>query len=142
MQASTISAIKKGQICRKSTFSHLLNIFSENIVIYYQLVSSTLEIQRSPRFTISQSQHSKSYSMSSHTSSNGLLSFISICKFGRFKKPFGTITNLPELYFRIRRFILLIQTKKMISIYLFIYLFILFLLLTIYIAKILCNICT
>ena len=125
MQASTISAIKKGQICRKSTFSHLLNIFSENIVIYYQLVSSTLEIQRSPRFTISQSQHSKSYSMSSHASSNGLLSFISICKFGRFKKPFGTITNLPELelYFRIRRFILLIQTKKMISIYLFIYLF-------------------
>ena len=27
LQASTISAIKKGQICRKSTFSHLFNIF-------------------------------------------------------------------------------------------------------------------
>ena len=46
--------------------------------------------------------------------SNGLLSFISISKFGSFKKPFGTITNLPELYFRIRRFILLVQTKKVI----------------------------
>ena len=35
-----------------------------------------------------------------------------ICKFGSFKNPFATITNLSELYFRFRRFILLIQTKK------------------------------
>ena len=48
--------------------------------------------------------------------SNGLFCFISICKFGSFKNPFATITSLPELYFRIRIFILLVQTKKVISI--------------------------
>ena len=47
--------------------------------------------------------------------SNGLFCFISICKFGSFKNPFATITSLFELYFRIRRFILLVQTKKVIS---------------------------
>ena len=34
---------------------------------------------------------------------------------GSFKNPFATITSLPELYFRFRRFILLVQTKKVIS---------------------------
>ena len=47
--------------------------------------------------------------------SKGLFCFISICKFASFKNPFATITNLPELYFRFRRFILLIQMKKVIS---------------------------
>ena len=47
--------------------------------------------------------------------SNGLFCFISICRFGSFKSPFTTITSLSELYFRIRRFILLVQTKKVIS---------------------------
>ena len=47
--------------------------------------------------------------------SNGLFCFISICKFGSFKNPFGTITSLFELYFRITRFILLVQTKTVIS---------------------------
>ena len=47
--------------------------------------------------------------------SHGLFFFISICKFGSFKNPFATITSLSELYFRIGRFILLIQTTKMIS---------------------------
>ena len=46
---------------------------------------------------------------------NGLFCFTSICKFGSFKNPFATITNLSELYFRFRRFILLVQTKKVIS---------------------------
>ena len=41
--------------------------------------------------------------------------FSSICKFGGFKNPFATITSLSELYFRFRRFILLVQTKKVIS---------------------------
>ena len=41
---------------------------------------------------------------------------ISICKFGSFKNPFATITSLSELYFRFRRFVLLVQTKKVISI--------------------------
>ena len=41
--------------------------------------------------------------------------FITICKFGSFKNPFVGITSLLEFYFRFRRFILLIQTKKVIS---------------------------
>ena len=41
--------------------------------------------------------------------------FISICKFGSFKNPFATIFSLSELYFRIRRFILLVETKNVIS---------------------------
>ena len=41
--------------------------------------------------------------------------FISICKFGSFKNPFATITSLSELYFRFRRFILLVEMKKVIS---------------------------
>ena len=32
--------------------------------------------------------------------------------FGSFKNPFATITSLSELYFRFRRFILLVQMKK------------------------------
>ena len=38
--------------------------------------------------------------------------FISKCKFGSFRNPFATITSLSELYLKIRRFILLAQTKK------------------------------
>ena len=38
--------------------------------------------------------------------------FSSICKFGSFKNPFATIISLSEIYFRFRRFILLVQTKK------------------------------
>ena len=47
--------------------------------------------------------------------SDGLFWFISICMFGSFKNPFATIYGLSELYFRFRRFILLVQTKKVIS---------------------------
>ena len=47
--------------------------------------------------------------------SDGLFRFISICKFDSFKNPFAMITNLSELYFRFRRFILLVKTKKVIS---------------------------
>ena len=38
--------------------------------------------------------------------------FISICKFGSLKKPFTMNNSLSEPYFWIRRFILLVQTKK------------------------------
>ena len=44
--------------------------------------------------------------------SNGFFCFISIWKFGNFKNPFAMITSLSQLYFRIRRFVLLVQTKK------------------------------
>ena len=40
--------------------------------------------------------------------------FISICKFDSFKFPFAMITSQSEPYFR-SRFILLVQTKKVIS---------------------------
>ena len=41
--------------------------------------------------------------------------FMSMCKFSSSKKPFATITSLSELYLRFRRFILLVQIKKVIS---------------------------
>ena len=41
--------------------------------------------------------------------------FISMCKFGTFKNPVAMITSLSELYFEIRRFILLVQMKRVIS---------------------------
>ena len=43
---------------------------------------------------------------------NGVFCFISIWKFGCFKNPFATITCLSELYFRFRRF-MLVLTKKL-----------------------------
>ena len=46
---------------------------------------------------------------------NGLFCYVSICKFGSLKNPFVMITNLSELCFRFRRFIFLMQTKKVIS---------------------------
>ena len=46
---------------------------------------------------------------------DGLLCFSSICKFGSFKNPFAAITSLSELYFRFRRFILLVQMEEVIS---------------------------
>ena len=54
-------------------------------------------------------------SKSQVSGSDELFCFISICKFGSFKNPFATITSLSELYFRFRRFILLFQMKKVIS---------------------------
>ena len=48
---------------------------------------------------------------------DGVFYFISIFKFDSFKNPFVTITSLSELYLRFtRRFVLLVQTKKVISV--------------------------
>ena len=44
--------------------------------------------------------------------SDELFRFSSICKFGSFKNHFAPITSLSELYFRFRRFVLLVKTKK------------------------------
>ena len=41
--------------------------------------------------------------------------FISICKFDGFKTFFAMITSLCELYFRFRRYILLVKMKRVIS---------------------------
>ena len=44
--------------------------------------------------------------------SDGLFCFSSICKFYSIKNTFAMITSLSEIYFRFRRLILLVQTKK------------------------------
>ena len=44
--------------------------------------------------------------------SDRIFCFCSIYKFGSFKNPSVMTTSLPELYFRSRRFILLVQKKK------------------------------
>ena len=48
--------------------------------------------------------------------SDGLFCFISKCKFRSFKNPFAMITSLSEISFIFRKLILLVQTKKVISI--------------------------
>ena len=48
--------------------------------------------------------------------SDGLFCFISICKFGSFQNTFATIISLSELYLRFRTFILLVRSKKVVSI--------------------------
>ena len=47
--------------------------------------------------------------------SDRIFCFISICKFGSFKNPFAMINGLSELYVTFRSFILLVETKKVIS---------------------------
>ena len=46
---------------------------------------------------------------------NSFVCFISMCKFHSFKNPFPTITSLSQLDFLFRRFILLVETKDVIS---------------------------
>ena len=41
--------------------------------------------------------------------------FITICKLGSFKNPFAIITSLSEFWFRFKKIILLVQTKKVTS---------------------------
>ena len=43
---------------------------------------------------------------------DGLICSINIYKFDNLKNPFATITSMSDLYFRFRRFILLVQKKK------------------------------
>ena len=45
-----------------------------------------------------------------------LFCFIIICKFSSFKNSFAIITSLSRLYFRFRRFILLVQVRKVVFI--------------------------
>ena len=58
----------------------------------------------------------RKFPRSKFVGSNRLFSFISIYKFGSFKNPFPTITSLSEFYFRFRGFILLVKTRKVISV--------------------------
>ena len=56
------------------------------------------------------------FSKASLLGTHGVFCFISVCKFGSFNNPFAMIASLSELYFRFRRFVLLVQAKKMISV--------------------------
>ena len=80
-------------------------------------ISLSVEQRRYSRFTFVESTigNFPNILRAKFLGSDGLFCFTSICKFGSFKNPFATITSLSELYFRIRRFILLVQTKKVIS---------------------------
>ena len=73
--------------------------------------------RRYSRFTFVENTISKSpkFPRAKFLRSNWLFCFISMCKFGSFKNPFATITSQSELYFRIRRFILLVQMRKVFS---------------------------
>ena len=75
------------------------------------------EQRRYSRFTLVENtiNFSPNVPRDSFLRSNRLFCFISICKFGSFKNSFGTITSHSELYFRLKRIIKLLQTKKVIS---------------------------
>ena len=76
-----------------------------------------IEQRRYSRFTFTENTNSNSPKVprAKFLVSNGLFCFIRLCTFGSFKNPFAKITRLSELYFRIKRFILLVQTKNVIS---------------------------
>ena len=76
-----------------------------------------LRTRRYSRFTFVENTISNSPKVprAKFLGSDGLFCFSSIYKFGSFKNPFAMITSLSELYFRLRRFILFVQTKKVIS---------------------------
>ena len=76
-----------------------------------------VEQSRYSRFTFAESTISNSPKVprTRFLGNDGLFCFISKCKFGSLKSPFATITGLSELYFRFRRFILLVQTQRVIS---------------------------
>ena len=60
-------------------------------------------------------QNSLNVTKTKFLGSNAFVCFSSICKFGSFKNPFTAITSLFQLYFRLRNFTLLVQTKEIIS---------------------------
>ena len=63
------------------------------------------------------SEHYKQFSKSPKSQVSGsdvLFCFISISKFGSFKNLFAMIASLSKRYFTFRRFILLVQMKKVI----------------------------
>ena len=77
----------------------------------------SVEQRRYNRLTFAKSAISKlpKVSRAKFLKIDGLFCSISIRKFGSLKNLFVTINSLPTLYFGFRRFILFIQTKKVIS---------------------------
>ena len=103
---------KKGkEIPESSRFEFLEKFLANNFAL------SDAEDNTYSRFTFAEDTISNSPKVprAKFLGSDGIFCFTSVCKFGSFKNPFATITSLPELCFRFRRFILLVQTKKVIS---------------------------
>ena len=69
---------------------------------------TTTEIQSGPD-AFDESSFIKSIKSQEFLGNDELFYFISIYKFGSFKNPFAMITSLAELYFRFRRFTLLVE---------------------------------
>ena len=88
--------------------------------LYYNIIrcrrQQVIELRRYSRFTFLENTigNLPKVPRAKFLRSDGLFCFITIYKFGSFKNPLAVITNLFELYFRFRRFIPLIQTKKVI----------------------------
>ena len=76
----------------------------------------TIEYRRYSRITFVENTISNSPKVlrTKFLESDGFFCFNRMCKFGSLKNTLTAITILSELYFRLRRFILLVQTKEMI----------------------------
>ena len=101
-----------------SRFEFIEKFLANNCFIrYIRQHLRAIEQRRYSRFTFVENPISDLSQISKATflQSDGLFRFISIYKFDSFKNPFVTTTSLSELYFRFRRFILLVQTKMVIS---------------------------
>ena len=101
-----------------SRFEFIEKFLANNCFIrYIRQHLRAIEQRRYSRFTFVENPISDLSQISKATflQSDGLFCFISIYKFDSFKNPFVTTTSLSELYFRFRRFILLVQTKMVIS---------------------------
>ena len=101
---------KTGKKIPESSRLEFLERFSAN-----NFVLSDVEVNRHSRFTFVENTISNMPKVlrAKFLGINELFCFISVCTFPSFK--FAMITCLSELYFRIERCILLVQTKKLIS---------------------------
>ena len=112
---------KTGKKISESSRLEFLKVFSKQFCFIRcrrQHLQAT-ELRRYSRFTFVENTigNSPKATRAKFLGSDGLCSSICRCKFGSFKNPFATIICLSELYFRFKRFILLIHTKKVISMY-------------------------
>ena len=111
---------KTGNEMPESSRLEILEKFLANIFSLSDAEDNTSGLlnRRYSRFTFVENSISNSPKVprAKFLGSDTLFRFTRICKFGSFENPFATITSLSELYFRFRRFILLVQTKKVISI--------------------------